>query len=150
VFAEGVDIRQAGVPDAPDRLRGLTTLIAMPTGGLMSLGGSTLRVLDPRTGRFVALHKIPGDNLYRVAANASGEVLATWEKDPSIHYFSRNLKRHVRIPKPTVDWPDAADLRVQHVAFMPGGRDALAPRSAWRWTAPPRRGCSTGSTAPAA
>jgi hypothetical protein len=38
-------------------------------------GGSNLRVLAPGSRTFESLHRIPGDNLYRVASDARPELL---------------------------------------------------------------------------
>src|SRR5215218_1460295 len=122
--AEGVDSRQV-LTDSPARLHGVTTLHKMPGGGFLTLGGSTLRILRRGGRSFETLHRQPGDNLYRVAANEAGEVLAAWEQDPVLHYFTPATKRHVKIPKPLAPSPEIHSFHVEYVAFLPGGRDAL-------------------------
>jgi len=122
--AEDVDSRQ-NFKDTTTRLHGVTTLLPMGQGGLMTVGGSSLRVLPRGAKAFVSLHRQPGDNLYRVAANDAGGVLAAWEKDPSIHLFTAAPKRHLKLAKPPPPSEDLNRYQVDHLAFLPDGRNAL-------------------------
>jgi hypothetical protein len=88
------------------------------------VGGNALKRMAAGTRRFETLHAIKGDALYRVAMNDSGELLATWEKDPSIHYFTRD-KRHMVIPKPVSPRETISEFRIEGLYFLPNGRDAL-------------------------
>ena len=121
--AEGVD---PGAKDAsgPARLDGATTVRPV-AGGLISVGGSTLRRLRTGSRRWETLHAVPEDNLYRVASDESGRVLAAWENDPSIHLFSPARKRRVALPKPPAPPDVKPGFQVEHLEFSPDGRDAL-------------------------
>lgn len=121
--AEGVDSRQK-LPDTAERMHGVVTAIPMPGGGFVTLGGSTLRVLRKGGRSLEVLHRQPGDNLYRVSSNEAGAVLASWEKDPYVHYFTAT-KKHVTLPTPQPPSPDVYHFHVEYLAFLPGGRDAL-------------------------
>lgn len=122
--AEGVESRQR-LADTPGRLHGVTTLQAMPGGGYLTLGGSTLRMLKQGSRSPEVLHRQPRDNLYRVAASEAGEVLAVWETDPRVHYFVPSAKRHLTFLKPQPPSPDVRSFQVAYLAFLPGGRHAL-------------------------
>jgi hypothetical protein len=80
--------------------------------------------MAPGARKFETLHSIKGDSLYRVATSEQGEVLATWEKDPSIHYFTRD-GRHVVLPQPSSPREGINRLGVEFLGFLPNGREAL-------------------------
>jgi len=122
--AEGVGDRDK-LPSSATRLRGTSSLIPMPGGGLLSLGGSSLRLLPPGKNRWETLHQVPKGNLYRVAVNDVGGVLAAWESEPVIHYLLPRSKRHVTLPRPSVPSQELSGFGLQYVAFAPNGRDAL-------------------------
>jgi len=111
-------------PSTPDRLRGAVTLRAYP-GGLFSFGGPTLRILPDGQRRWLKVHSIPGDNLYRVAADDDGRLLAAWETDAAIHYFAPATRTHVAIPKPPAPAEFKETVHVDDLFFLPGGREAL-------------------------
>jgi hypothetical protein len=67
----------------------------------------------------------PGDNLYRVAGDASGRVLATWEKDRDIHLFDPARKQHVRFRKPGAPFPTPFEWGVSDLYFSADGRTAV-------------------------
>jgi hypothetical protein len=70
------------------------------------------------------VHVIENDSLYRVAADASGRLLAAWENDPFIHFFAPAQGAHVSFPKPAR--PAATlDFQVGDLFFAQNGRDAL-------------------------
>lgn len=104
--AEGVEAR-AKLPSTRQRLRGATSVKAA-SWGMISLGGSALRVLPNDKKAWETLHKIPGKNLYRVAADERGRILASWEDDPSIHLFDRKqkTKQHLTFAKPPPPGPE--------------------------------------------
>lgn len=111
-------------PSTPDRLRGAVTLRAY-RGGLFSFGGPTLRILRDGDRRWLKVHTIPGDALYRVAADDDGRLLAAWEADASIHYFAPSTGRHVTIGKPAKPADFYDKVQVDELFFLPGGREAL-------------------------
>jgi hypothetical protein len=123
-FAEGIDTRSKK-PDTPSRLHGLTTMLPMPNGGFLTMGGSNLRMLAPGGRQFTSIHRIPKDNLYRVASNEAGDVLAAWEEDESLHYFTGTPRRHVTLPKPKPPTDEIRGFQVQFLAFLENGRDVL-------------------------
>jgi hypothetical protein len=123
-FAEGIDTRSKK-PDTPSRLHGLTTMLPMPNGGFLTVGGSNLRMLAPGGRQFTSLHRIPKDSLYRVASNKAGDVLAAWEKDASLHYFTGTPRRHVTLPKPKPPTDALWGFQVGSLAFLENGRDVL-------------------------
>ena len=105
------------------RLRGADTILLMG-GGLFPIGGSALRYRAKGSQRWETLHRQPGDALYRVEADDSGRVLAAWEKDPFIHFFTLQPRRHTTIPKPPLP-SDVSRGSVDKLAFLPDGRHAL-------------------------
>ena len=116
-------------PSTSGRLVGVTGLRPVP-GGLISVGGSTLRRLTPGASHWEVLHEVRGDNLYRVAADDSGRLLASWEKDPFIHLISPEQRQHLTLPKPTMfftlkNGEQYNALHVESLAFAANGRDAL-------------------------
>lgn len=126
--AEGVDTER---DIASNRLSLNSASSVLPTaGGLVSLGGSTLRQLAPGSNRWEVLHRQPGDNLYRVASDDSGRLLAAWENDPFIHYFTAGPERaHRRFPKPVVAAGNPKSFSLGNLYFAPNGRDALVTMS---------------------
>ncbi|MDP8998513.1 MAG: hypothetical protein M3O46_00195, partial [Myxococcota bacterium] len=88
-----------GVPNSGTgsgaRIRGVATVVTVPWG-VVSLGGPELCVLRKGGRGWERFYEVPGDNLYRVAGDASGRLLAYWEKDPDIHLFVPAKKQHVR------------------------------------------------------
>jgi hypothetical protein len=122
--------RAEGVGSAPAsastdrRLYSATTLVPY-SGGLLSIGGAPLRRLAPGSRTWETLLSLPKDNLYRVAGDDSGRVLATWEDDPSIYLFQPGQKQPLSFPKP----PSPPDLerrsQVTDLEFMPDGRGIL-------------------------
>jgi hypothetical protein len=123
---ERIDSEYAGYDpkdkSTSDRLNNASTLRQM-AGGLVSIGGGALRQLRNGEQRWRTLHAIPKDNLYRVAADDSGRILAAWEQDPSIHFFSGG--QHVTFPKPAAGPVTMGKLQVDHLSFFPNGREAL-------------------------
>ncbi|HEY0781173.1 MAG TPA: hypothetical protein VGE98_01860, partial [Thermoanaerobaculia bacterium] len=112
-------------PSTADRLYNAVGLHEMK-GGLYSLGGAALRRYVNGARKWETLHAIPQDNLYRVAADDDGaRLLASWEKDPDIHLFSPGRAPPARFPKPTSPAAAMGPFQVDHLAFLPGGRDAL-------------------------
>lgn len=108
----------------PDRLFGAVTLRPM-RGGLHSIGGPGLRRLVDGARRWEVVHTVPKDSLYRAVADESGRILAAWENDPFIRLFSPATRGQIAFPKPRGP-ADALDrFQVDHLAFLPGGRDAL-------------------------
>ncbi|WP_163988047.1 hypothetical protein [Pyxidicoccus caerfyrddinensis] len=122
-LGEGVESKRPKA-DTADRVYAVTTMMNAPDGALITVGFNALRRMAPGAKKFEALHAIKGDRLYRIAMNDRGELLATWEKDPSIHYFTRD-RQHVRIPKPTSPRENIYNLHVEELHFLPNGRDAL-------------------------
>ncbi len=113
------------VPSTLSRLSNASTLKVMPDGTLISLGSSRLQVLRPGAKAWEILLDQKGDHLYRIAFDRSGRVLAAWEKDPLIHLFSADGKQHTTLPKPGIPEEGVYQFRVEHLAFLPNGRDAL-------------------------
>lgn len=128
--AEDVAFRQK-LADTPARVHGADTLIPTPGGAYLSIGGGSLRILKPGARKPELLHRLPGDNVYRVAANETGDVLAVWETDPRIHLFTA-AGRHLTFPKPRTSDPSVNHFQVEFLAFRPGGRDALVHMGGWR------------------
>lgn len=122
-LGEGVEPKRPKA-DTPDRVYAVTTMLNAPDGALIAVGFNALRRMAPGAKRFETLHAIKGDGLYRVAMNDRGELLATWDKDPSIHYFTRD-RRHVRLPKPTPPREGIYQPYIDALHFLPNGRDAL-------------------------
>jgi hypothetical protein len=122
--AEGVE-RRITKPDTSTRLHSVVTMLPMENGGFVTVGFSTLRVLAPGAKQFTTVHQIAKDNLYRVASNEAGDVLAAWEKDPSLHLFKGPTRQHVTIPKPQPPTEEIRGFQVDYLAFLPNGRDAL-------------------------
>ena len=126
--AEGA-VTYAKDPSTTDRLYATSSLRAVPGGGLISIGGRALRRLPPGASRWEVLHEVPGDSLYRVAADDSGRLLASWEKEPVIHFISPAQGLHVSLPKPTlffmIDGGRVNGLSVDDLEFAANGRDAL-------------------------
>lgn len=122
-LAEGVEPKRPKT-DTTDRVNSVTTMLPAPDGALISVGHNTLKRLAPGARTFETLHAIKGDGLYRVAMNARGDVLAAWEKDPSIHYFTRDRK-HLLLPKPASPRERIHGFHVDSLEFLPNGRDAL-------------------------
>jgi hypothetical protein len=122
--AEGVE-RRITRPDSPTRLHAVVTMLPMANGGFVTVGFSTLRVLAPGAKQFTKVHQIAKDSLYRVASNDAGDVLAAWEKDPSLHLFKGPTRQHVTIPKPQPPTEEIRTFQVDFLAFLPNGRDAL-------------------------
>lgn len=120
--AEGVN---SATQDAStgERIRGADTIL-LRGGGLISLGGAALRYRAKGSPRWETLHRQPSDSLYRADADDSGRVLASWEKDPAIHFFTLKPRQHVVLPKPALP-SDVRFGNVDELAFSPNGRDAL-------------------------
>jgi hypothetical protein len=70
-------------------------------------------------------YEVHGDNLYRVAGDASGRLLAYWEKDPDIHLFVLEKKQHVRFRRPAAPYPEIFEWGVQNMYFAEDGRTAV-------------------------
>lgn len=121
--AEGVGAREQW-PSTPARLRGATTVMALPTG-LVTLGGSSLRVLARSGRRWEVLHRVPGDNLYRVAGDEAGRVLAAWEAEPHVHLFAPATGQHAVLPKPSCQAADIRSCHLDELFFAPSGREAI-------------------------
>lgn len=125
VRAEGVSAREK-IPATEARIHGATSVQPLPNGGLVNLGGTSLRYLAPGARQWEVLHTQPGDSLYRVASDsAGGRILASWEKEPVFHLFTLSPRGHLTFPKPTTKAPNANEPIVDHLAFAPNGRDAV-------------------------
>lgn len=122
--AEGVG-SQAKVPGTPSKVLGVTTLWPVPGGGFVTLGGPALRRLVPGAKEWETLQTVAGDDLYRVAVDPSGAVLAAWEKDASIHLLVPATKKHLAFPKPPPALPHLSIYRVSDLVFLPGASAAL-------------------------
>lgn len=96
--AEGVEGR-VDLPSSLERIRGASTVLPVPWG-FVALGGSSLRHLATGKKDWETLFRIPGDNLYRYAADERGRLVATWEKDEDIHVFIPETHAHTTFPKP--------------------------------------------------
>jgi len=121
--AEGVEPKNPKASTA-SRVYAATTLLNAADGGLISVGFSTLARMAPGARKFETLHSSKGDSLSLVATSERGEVLATWEKDPSIHSFTRD-GRHVVLPPPSSPREGINRLGVEFLGFLPNGREAL-------------------------
>lgn len=121
--AEGVEPKNPKTSTA-SRVYAATTLLNAADGGLISVGFSTLARMAPGARKFETLHSIKGDSLSRVATSEQGEVLAMWESDPSIHYFTRD-GRHVVLPPPSSPREGIDRFGVEFLGFLPNGREAL-------------------------
>ncbi|HYO52809.1 hypothetical protein [Archangium sp.] len=124
VHAESVEER-AKVSSSTIRLRGASGIGAIP-GGYISSGGSRLQILEGNSKQWRTLHRVPGDNLYRVKAAADGRLMAAWENERVFHLFDRARGTHLTIPKP----PDPPGyppdtFHVEGLYFDDNGRDAL-------------------------
>lgn len=105
-------------------IRGIASVVAVPWG-LVSVGGAELCVLRQGERGWEHLFEVQGDNLYRVAGDASGKLLATWEKDPDIHLFDREKKQHVRIRKPAAPYARIFEYGASDLYFSDNGRTAV-------------------------
>ena len=105
-------------------IRGVASIAAVPWG-LVSLGGAELCVLRHGESRWEHLFEVPGDNLYRVAGDASGRLLASWEKDPDIHLFDREKKQHVRLRKPAAPTAAIFNYGASDLYFSDDGHSAV-------------------------
>jgi len=97
VHSEGVGDWRG--PSGLDRIRGVQTLLSSPSG-LYTLGGPALRRLPPGKTRWEILHLAKGRNLYRIAVDDSGRVLASWEGEKVFHLLTPRTKGHKTFPKP--------------------------------------------------
>jgi hypothetical protein len=122
--AEGVG-SQTKTPSTPSKVVGATTLWPVPGGGFVTLGGPALRRLVPGVKEWETLHTVAGDDLYRVAVDPSGAVLAAWEKNASIHLLAPATKKHLTFPKPAPTLPHLSIYRVSDLVFLPGASAAL-------------------------
>jgi hypothetical protein len=93
--------------------------------GVASLGGPELCVKRPGGKGWERVYEVRGDNLYRVAADASGRMLAYWEKDPDLHLFVPDKGQHVRIRKPAAPDPAIFEWGVSNLFFSEDGRSAV-------------------------
>jgi len=121
--AEGVEGR-ALFPSSKTRIRGASSVKPVPWG-FLSLGGPALRQLKTGKANWETLHTVAHDSLYRVAADASGRILAIWEKEPQVHLFVPALKKHVTFARPG---PPSAAFRiwmVDDILFSKNGADAI-------------------------
>lgn len=118
--AEGVGPRTDG---GAARIHGVATLLPTPSG-LIAIGGPALRRLAPGARRWETLHTVAGDNLYRVASDDAGRLLAVWEKENAIHLITPASRQVVSFPKPAAP-PDVRNFQIASLAFLPDGRDAL-------------------------
>jgi hypothetical protein len=116
--------RGAPSPGTAVPIRGVAGVAAAPWG-LVSLGGAELCVMRSGGRGWERFHEVPGDHLYRVAADASGRVLAYWEKDPDIHLFVPEKKQHVRIRKPAAPSPAIFEWGVSNLFFSGDGRTGV-------------------------
>lgn len=108
-----------------DRLAGATSVWPL-ADGFVSLGGSRLRYLAPGAKRWTTLHRIVGDNLYRLGFDPREErVLAMWEKDRDLHLFSVRTGEHVRLPAPPKPNPRSPLSQLHSLAFTADGKSAL-------------------------
>jgi hypothetical protein len=123
--AEGAEGRRTKGPSTDTRLPGADTVVPMADGGLVSVGGSRLRYLAPGARSWETLHTVSGDNLYRVGVDDSGRLMAAWEKDPHIHYFTAAPRQHLLLPRPTPPNPRIGSFFVDDLEFLPNGREAL-------------------------
>lgn len=106
-----------------DRIYGVATLL--PTAaGLVAIGGHTLRRLPKGARRWQALHTVAGDNLYRVAADESGRLLASWSREKVIHVISPDGQQRISFPKPEAP-PDVQNFEVSSFVFLPQANEAL-------------------------
>jgi hypothetical protein len=118
-FAEGVGEQGKG---SRFQLQGATTLMRAGKS-LVSLGGSTLRRLEPGSRRWETVHAVKGDNLYRIATDEGGRVLASWEKDASLYLFTPGEREPKRVAKPSTP----TRMSVNAIALV--GSDALVAMS---------------------
>jgi hypothetical protein len=116
--AEGQATRER-LPSTPVRLRGATTITVTPFG-VVSLGGATLRLAKPGATAWESLHKVERDNLYRVAADDAGGLLAAWEEEALIHRFTPARTAHGTFPKPPAP-PGVRSWNVEWLGFTPDG-----------------------------
>lgn len=96
--AESVEARSR-LGFTPTRIRGAVTLLPVPWGHV-AMGGSSLRHLPSGTREWQTLHRVAGDNLYRIDGHESGALLAAWEKEAVFHLFVPATKEHRTFPKP--------------------------------------------------
>lgn len=111
-------------PGGASVVRGVASVWPVPWG-VVSLGGAELCVLRQGEKAWEHVFEVPGDNLYRVAGDASGRLLATWEKDPDIHLFDREKKQHVRIRKPAAPTPQIFNYGASDLYFSDDGHTAV-------------------------
>lgn len=123
-LAENAERGSRGRSNA-DRLAGATSVWPL-ADGFVSLGGSSLRYLPPGAKRWTSLHRVIGDNLYRLGLDPKNErVLAMWEKDPDLHLLSVRTGEHVRLPKPPKPVPRSPLSQLHSLAFTVDGKSAL-------------------------
>jgi hypothetical protein len=115
-----------GAPAGADaRLVGAATLRVVGDG-LVSIGGTELRVLPRGARQWTVIQRHPGDNLYRVGVDAAGDrLVVAWEKDPLIHVFSLQARRHLAFPRPPGPGPRADLIQLESVTFSSDGGSAL-------------------------
>jgi hypothetical protein len=124
-------------PSTADRLYNAVGVREMK-GGLFALGGPSLRRFVTGARKWETLHVIPKDSVYRVAADADGtRLLAAWEGDPNVHLFAPG-GTHLTFPKPGPQSPPLGKYQVDHLEFLPGGRDALVIVQGQLKNPPPR------------
>jgi hypothetical protein len=102
----------------------VATLWPIP-GGLASMGGPELCVMRRDGKGWERVFEVHGDNLYRVAGDASGRLLAYWEKDPDIHLFVPEKRQHVRLRRPAAPYPEIFEWGVSNLFFSEDGRSAV-------------------------
>lgn len=121
-MAEDVEHR-AKLPSELTRIRGASSVARVPWG-YVALGGSMLRHLPKGSAQWVTLHKEPGLNLYRIAANEKGQLLASWENQDDFHLFVPATKEHRKFPKPAKPEPGIIAWALDDIYFDDNG-DAL-------------------------
>ncbi len=121
--AESVGTEPAG-GSTDRRLYGVVGMRSIK-GGLVSVGGSSLRFLATGSRRWETLHTVPGDSLYRVAADDSGRLLAAWEKERIIHVFTPGQQQPVSFPMPLGPPDLERPYQIASFEFLPNGRDAV-------------------------
>jgi hypothetical protein len=106
------------------RIRGVQTLLSTSIG-LFTLGGPALRYLPAGKTQWTTLHRVQGDNLYRIASDDSGRLLASWENEKKFHLFVPKTKKHFTFPKPAKSPGSSRNANLDALYFTPDGASVV-------------------------
>lgn len=114
-----------GTPDQPkpsrkDRIFGAYSVLPVP-GGIVPLGGASLRYYDRRTGATRTIRPRERDVMSAVASDPSGRrLLVAWKDDRDLHLYDLARSTHLALPR-----PNFAGSVASRLAFAADGRAAF-------------------------